>query len=84
MTECPHEIWERESDVTADGSCPICLRAECERLKEELRAVLKHVEDLRAERHSTKQMLEDVLKKYGLGSKTPHYGLGRGGTKTIE
>lgn len=33
MSDCPHEIWERESDVTADGSCPICLRAEVERLK---------------------------------------------------
>jgi hypothetical protein len=36
MSKCPHELWERESDVTADGSCPICLRAEVERLKEEL------------------------------------------------
>ena len=58
--------------------------AEIGRLKEELRAVLKHVEDLRAERHSTKQMLEDVLEKYGLGSKTPHYGVGRSGIKKID
>jgi hypothetical protein len=32
MSGCPHEIWERESDV-ADGSCPICLRAEIKYLR---------------------------------------------------
>lgn len=36
MSDCPHEIWERESDVTADGSCPICLRDEIERLRAQL------------------------------------------------
>jgi hypothetical protein len=33
MSDCPHELWERESDVTADGSCPLCLRTEIERLR---------------------------------------------------
>jgi chromosome segregation ATPase len=42
MSDCPHELWERESDVTADGSCPICLRAEIEQLSERLqRSVIK-------------------------------------------
>jgi hypothetical protein len=38
MSDCPHELWERENDVTADGSCPICLRAEIERLRTLLQA----------------------------------------------
>lgn len=41
----------------------------------------QQVRRLEAERHTTKQLLEDVLEKYGVGSKTPHYGVGRGGLK---
>jgi hypothetical protein len=37
VNDCPHELWERESDVTADGSCPICLRAKIERLNTALK-----------------------------------------------
>jgi chromosome segregation ATPase len=40
----------------------------------------KEIARLKAERHTTKEMLEDVLKRHGvLPSETPHYGLGRGG-----
>jgi uncharacterized small protein (DUF1192 family) len=39
----------------------------------------EEISRLKAERHTTKQMLEDVLKKYGVGTITPHHGLGRSG-----
>jgi hypothetical protein len=46
MSDCPHEIWERESDVTADGSCPICLRAEVERLQAALEPFARKADSL--------------------------------------
>jgi len=63
MNECPHEIWERESDVTADGSCPICLRAEIERLREQVTVVrelrdcdLREIVRLQSAMHESSRM----------------------------
>lgn len=33
---CTHDINERETAVTADGYCPLCMSAEIDRLKAEL------------------------------------------------
>lgn len=36
MTDCPHDFVERETAVTADGMCPLCLARE----RDEARAAL--------------------------------------------
>ena len=42
MIECPHDFLERETAVTADGYCPLCLAA----LNTELLAALEKIVDL--------------------------------------
>lgn len=40
MTNCGHDINEREVAVTADGMCPLCMTAEIERLRAAIRWAL--------------------------------------------
>jgi hypothetical protein len=40
MSGCTHDITERDVAATADGLCPLCMRAENERLRELVRRLI--------------------------------------------
>lgn len=64
MSECPHNLAERETDV-ADGYCPQCMSAEIAALKAKLKVAREALD-------RSKHLLADIMHN-GLSEMSPAY-----------